>query len=273
MLKKIFTQEFYLQKHLTALLLKEREEYLKSHFFENANRSYLQRIAEETLRIVELLCLKDEEKNIITLTQIEVAAEKYGKLRYGRSRKQKYSISGKRRFIARAKSWLKYCNRLELLKEDLVPIFNELFEKAHTRKIMSTAPLLKERVEYLEYWKEQGAKRNTLKIYAEYELHIIKYLSLEMPRSISMREIYVAAKLWSKNERAYGRFTNYSKCAERRFVIYSKKWLAYMNCLTTKTDIYLFYEESQNYLNYLLYVKGYSPLTIKARECSGDFFQ
>lgn len=273
MLKKIFIQEFYLQKHLAAPLLKEREEYLKLYFFENANRSYLQRIAEETLRIVELLCLKDDEKNFITLTQIEVAAEKYGKLRASHPRKQKYSISGKRRFIARAKSWLKYCNRLELLKEDSVPIFNELFEKVHTRKIMSTAPLLKERVEYLEYWKKQGAKRSTLKIYAEYELHIIKYLSLEVSRSISMQEIYAAAKLWSKDERAYGRFTNYSKCAERRFIIYSKKWLTYMNCLKTETGIYPFYEESRNYLNYLLYVKGYSSVTIKTREnVLGIFF-
>lgn len=265
MLEKVFVQKFYLQKHLEAPLLKEREEYLGLYYLKGVCHHYLWSIAEYTLRIAEYLHLKDGDTRLITLAEIEAAAEKWARRRFYHPQRRKYSKKGRRRFIVVAKDWLKFCNRLELLQEDSVPIFNELFEKKHTRRKMVAAPLLNERIEYLQYWKEHGAKRATLRIYAEYELHIIKYLSLETLRRISLKEIYEAAKVWAKDKRSNGRFTKYSKCAERRFIIYSKKWLAYMKNLEVKADEYPFYNESQSYLDYLLSVKEYSSRTIKTR--------
>lgn len=96
------------------------------------------------------------------------------------------------------------------------------------------APFLEERIEYLLHWEKLGATRNTLKTIAEYELHIIKYLSMERLRVVNIDEIREASKVWAKEKNVTRRTIEYSPHGERVFSDMRKAGWDSWNVLTIK---------------------------------------
>lgn len=266
MLEQLITEKSHLAKHLNAPLLEERVRYLR-HIRANVNgeKDYLLRVAVQMLRTVEFLHLKDNDSSLVSVKAIEEFAEEWRRTGLNRSKKLPYSDVSKNKLLTSAIKWLKYIGRMEPQIDDSVPIFNELFKRAYTQKKMVTAPLLEERVEYLQYWKDNGAARNTLRIIAEYELHIIKYLSITHLRAIGFGEIRKASQIWAKEENVTGRTIKYSPNSEMLFVRYANGWLGFMNCLNREKEMYPFEDMAVEYLDYLEYTRGYSTATTKCR--------
>ncbi|MDR1338957.1 MAG: hypothetical protein LBK58_02725 [Prevotellaceae bacterium] len=61
MLEQIILRKFYLLRHLEASLLKERESYVTYLHGKGLSRGTLLSVADNLLRIVQLLDLKDRE--------------------------------------------------------------------------------------------------------------------------------------------------------------------------------------------------------------------
>lgn len=174
---------------MDAPLLEEREGYLQYiQTNVNSNKDYLLRLAVHMLRGVELLKLSDNDSSLVSVNAIRKIVEEWGQTGISRSKQTAFSSQSKGKMEASITKWLSYINRLESRLEDSIPVFNTLFRRRYTRKKMLMAPFLEERIEYLLHWEKLGATRNTLKTIAEYELHIIKYLSMERLRvSILMK--------------------------------------------------------------------------------------
>ena len=68
MLENIIRRKWYLQKHLDAPLLKEREEYLTLMYKKRLSHSYLLSIADYLLLIVQELRLTDDENRMVILS-------------------------------------------------------------------------------------------------------------------------------------------------------------------------------------------------------------
>ena len=69
MLEYIIRRKWYLQKHLDAPLLKEREEYLTLMYKKGLSHSYLLSIADYLLLIVQELRLTDDENRMVSRIQ------------------------------------------------------------------------------------------------------------------------------------------------------------------------------------------------------------
>lgn len=266
MFEQLISEKSHLAKHLNAPLLEERVRYLQ-HIRANVNdgKDYLLRLAVRMLRTVEFLHLKDNDSSLVSVKAIEEFAEEWRRTGLNRSKKPPYSEGCKSKLMTSAIKWLKHIDRLEPLPEDSVPIFNELFRRAYTRRKMIVAPFLKERVEYLQHWKDNGAARYTLRSIAEYELHIIKYLSITNLRVISSGEIRKASQIWAKEENVTRRTIEYSPYSEMTFVRYANGWLKFMGYLNKEKNMYPFEDMAVEYLDYLVYTRGYSIATTKSR--------
>jgi hypothetical protein len=105
-----------------------------------------------------------ENAKVITVAQIEKAAIRWAKCQYNHPQKRtSFSKTGKERFMWYSLHWLKKLGRLEPLAEERIPLFNKLFERGQALRRPTSAPLLKERIMYLQYWADNGAADNSLR--------------------------------------------------------------------------------------------------------------
>lgn len=198
MLDQVIKRAYYLNKHLEAPLLKERQDYLQHWASKGVCRHTLKSIADYLLRIVQFLHL--ENGGTITVEAVEKAASTWGKFQFNHPMKKSFSKTGEKRFVWLSVDWLKRINRLESLPEEQIPLFNDLFERRHALKRHTSAPLLQERLLYLQYWADLKAKENTLRRIAQYLLIIMDALHLYTIRMVSIHEIEKAALKWAENE-------------------------------------------------------------------------
>ena len=84
------------------------------------------------------------------------------------------------RFTWVAIDWLKKMDCLEPLPEHSVPLFNKIFERGHALRRHIKAPLLNERLKYLQYWADNGSSINNLRSIAQYLLIIMLYLGCRL---------------------------------------------------------------------------------------------
>ena len=73
-------------------------------------------------------------------------------------------------------------------------MFNKIFTSKYTIQRYLDAPLLQERLKYLNYWYANGATQHTLRVIARLLLLIIDYLKIENKKLITISEIKRAAK-------------------------------------------------------------------------------
>jgi integrase/recombinase XerD len=268
MLEHLIKRKFYLDKHLKSPLLEEREDYIQFWAEKGLATSTLKSIADYTIRIVEFLHL-EESNGLVSFQSVEKAALLWAELQINHPMKRAFSKTGKERFTWYAIHWLKRLHRLEPLPEEAVPLFCMLFERQHALKRHTFAPLLQERLLYLQYWYDHGAQLSTLRRIAQYLLQIMEYIQFFSLRPVTMAEIEKAAKRWANNETIKKRKGRYSQFAQARFTNDSSLWFDMLNCLQKPNEQPFPFQNLLNkYLEYLLQEQGLSENTIYTR-----FFQ
>jgi integrase/recombinase XerD len=264
MLDQLIKRTYHLNKHLEAPLLKERQDYLQYWANKGICRHTLKSIADYLLRIVQFLHL--EIDSIITLEVLEKAATSWGEFQYNHPMKRSFSKTGKERFIWYSIDWLKRINRLDPLPEEQIPLFNQLFERRHALKRYTSAPLLRERLLYLQHLADLKAKECTLRRVAQYQLIIMDSLHFYTIRMVSIHEIEEGALKWAENEKVRRRENTFSKFSEGRFIYDAVSWFKMLGCLVKEPKpAFPVQEYRDKYLEYMIQEQGLSEVTVYRR--------
>jgi integrase/recombinase XerD len=181
-----------------------------------------------------------------------------------------FSQTSKERFVWYAIDWLKKLEWLEPLPEEKIPLFNKIFERRHALQRHVNAPLLEERLKYLQYWSDNGATLSTLRFIAHYLLAIIACLKLQKQEVVTLKEIRKAANKWSKRSTGniYMRQQDFSRTAMMRFKSVAIEWLDMLGRLehpeikaTTASKLIA------QYVDYMDQERGLSKTTINRQIC------
>ena len=157
-------------------------------------------------------------------------------------------------------------NRLKDPLDEQIPLFNRLFERRHARKRHASAPLLQERLLYLQHWDDLKARDGTLRKIAQYQLLIMNSLRFYTIRMVSRNEIEKAAEKWAKNEKVKRWNNTYSRYSKRRFVCDAINWFKMLGCLTTEPAPSIpFQEYRDKYLEYMIQEQGLAEDTVYRR--------
>lgn len=264
-LEQICKRSCYRQRHIDTPLLAERLQYLQYWADRNTPLHTLQSIAQYLLRIVEYLHV--ENGKVISVAQIDEAANRWAKLQYNHPQKRaSFSKTGQKRFTWYALNWLKTMECLEPLPEESIPLFNRLFERRKALLRHTAAPLVRERLKYLQFWADHGAAKSTLRCIAQYLLLVIDYLKFYELRIISVNEIERAAEQWASNRITRRRKNNYSKFAKARFIRDARQWFDMLDCLEKQIkQPFPFQEQLNHYIDYMRLEQGLSENTISGR--------
>jgi site-specific recombinase XerD len=264
MLDQVIKRAYYLNKHLEAPLLRERQDYLQQWASKGVCRHTLKSVADYLLRIVQFLHLEND--GTITLEAVVKAASEWGKFQFNHPMKKSFSKTGEKRFISLSLDWLKSINRLESLPEEQIPFFNELFERRPALKRHTSAPLLQERLLYLQYRADLKVKEHTLRGTAQYLLIIMDALHFYTIRMVSIDEIERAALKWAENEKVHRRKNKYSKFSKRRFIYDAVNWFKMLGCLIKEPEAVIpFQEYRDKYLEYMICEQGLAEETVYSR--------
>lgn len=119
--------------------------------------------------------------------------------------------------------------------------------------------------------KSKGFKRQTLQLYAQYQLHLIEYLDLKTFRIVINEEISNAAKKWQNLEdkgshKKKGTKSNYSF-----FIYFANMWLKELHMLPESGSPSISDIRINEYLNHLAY-RRYSHAYIKGRRYILTYF-
>lgn len=267
---QLIKRSYYRQRHLDAPLLDERLAYIQCWVEQGKSLNTLKDAANYLLRVVEFLHL--DTYRTITLEEIENAANDWGHYQYNHPQKRApFSKCGKERFVWYAIDWLKKLGWLEPLPEEKIPLFNKIFERRHALQCHVNAPLLEERLKYLQYWSDNGATLSTLRFIAHYLLAIIDYLKLQKKEVISLKEIQKAADKWAKRSigHIYMRQQDFSKTAMMRFKSVAIEWLDMLGRLEyPEIEVTTSLKLIAQYADYMNQEKGLSNTTIKSQICT-----
>jgi len=275
MFEKIIKRSYYRQRHFDAPLLDERIKYIQYWSEKGRSQSTLKAIANNLLRVVEFLHLKT--RRIVTLKEVKNAAKSWGSYRYNHPQKRaKFSKCGEERFTWYAIDWLKKLKWLEPLPEEIIPLFNRIFERRKALRRHINAPFLEERLAYLQKWADDGAALQTLRFIAHYLLGITEYLKLHKKEVITLNEIQNAAEKWA--DRTAGHVylkQGFSNVSMIRFKSVAINWLKMIGRLKCPRKQASHAEELiDQYVTYMRVEKGLSENTIYGRIFTlEDFFK
>lgn len=108
--------------------------------------------------------------------------------------------------------------------------FDKIFKRSYYVQRHASAPLLKERVAYLQYWFDCGTSVHTIRSVAQYLLRIVEFLHLERYKAIAFSDIEKSSNRWAKYQYNHPmKKAGFSKAGKERFTWYAIDW----NHLTT----------------------------------------
>lgn len=263
MLEQIVRRKFYLQRHLYAPLLKERESFLSLMHDRNLAHQTLLNAADYLLHIVEYLHLTDDDGTLVSIESILIAANEWSHAVTEHPMKRREAKHSDKKFVSLALDFLSHINRLDVrFCKDIV--LNRLFSRKHFLVRYLTYPLFNERTEFIANAESKGAKLDTLRSIAQYQIHLIDLLNYSIKRPVSMLEIQVAARVWQQMPKNGKGKEGGSKLSYARFMSHSRDWLSFMGMLEIEADDdYVGVKEMEDYLNWMFTEKGCSQKTIK----------
>ena len=264
MLEMIIRRKWYLQKHLEAPLLKEREEYLEIMKQRGIIRTSLLSQADYLLVIMKMLRMEDGQQRKITIPEIKDAAEEWSRTVKNHPMKREHSPSSVAKFMDIAFKWLSHIGMLDDLYYDSRLILNRLFERKYHKLRYLTYPLLEERAAHLESWEKSGAAVQTLRQIAAYQLHAIDLLHVENGKMITEADLCAAADVWAMSDKS-GTNSPDGKFARKRFLSHVRDWLIGMGQYAHPEDVFPLKDYVMEYLHWLKDGKGYSQNTVDGR--------
>lgn len=264
MLEQIILRKPFLKKHLAAPLLKERESFLAMKGGQGLGRLTLMSWAGYTLKFIHYFNLHDNDKRPVSLDDVVEAARQWSSPvpNHYHSQKHRDCPSSKIKFIEMAVDFLQYIDLLDSRYQD--EMINYLAERKWHKVRLIAAPFYDERMSFLMECKSKGLKKETLLLYAQYQLHIIEFLKLENHRIVTDEEISDAAVKWQNLEDKGSHKKKGTKANYSFFVYFAKMWLKKLNMVPLPESPSLSEIRINDYLNYLAY-RRYSQVYIKSR--------
>jgi len=125
-------------------------------------------------------------------------------------------------------------------------MFDQIFKSPKFINQHVNAPLLHERLIYIQYLADNRSTIDNLRRIAQYLLVIMDCLSFYQLRMVSLNEIKVAAEHWARTNGAHHQKNTYSKSAEARFISYTTNWLKHLDCLILPTRLPLPFDNELN---------------------------
>lgn len=105
-------------------------------------------------------------------------------------------------------------------------MFEKIIKRSYYRQRHLDAPLLDERIKYIQYWADKGRSLSSLKAIANYLLRVVEFLHLKTRRVVTLKEVKSAAKGWGSYQYNHPqKRAKFSKCGEERFTWYAIDWL------------------------------------------------
>lgn len=266
MLEKVIKRKFYLQKHLDAPLLYERESYIEKSAERGLVRTSLKAIADYLLVIINVLSLKDTPKQEVSLEKIIEGSEKWANLIADHPMKRSISPSVKARFFDIALDWLGYVGLLDKRCNPDNNILSALFTRGLHRVRHLTAPMFKERIAYIESWRNRGAAECTMRKIAQYQLHGIDFIpSILVGGRVTEEMLLSAADKWCQTEDKACRKEKGTSGSRKSFINIVGGWLRFMGRLEESPIRFYCKDMIDKYLSWLVEDKGYSINTQRGR--------
>lgn len=266
MLEKVIKRKFYLQKHLDAPLLYERESYLEKIAERGLARESLKCISDYLLVIIKMLSIKDTRKQEVRIEEILKGSENWANLITDHPMKRKVSPSTKAKFFDIALDWLGHAGLLDKRCHPENNVLSALFTRGHHKVRHLIAPMFNERVAYIDSWKNRGATDGTLRKIAQYQLHGIEFIpSILTNEKISRETVISAADEWSQTENKACKKKTGSTGSRKSFINIVGGWLKFMGRFEEPPVTFYSIDKVDSYLLWLVDEKGYSIKTKESR--------
>jgi integrase/recombinase XerD len=147
-----------------------------------------------------------------------------------------------------------------------------LLERTFSLNRHRNAPLLSERVAFLEYLHQQGTQRTALRNVSGQLLHVVRLLKLETMRDVGIEEIKEAARRWAEQQRSNPKAHSYDKTASY-FEYVAKKWLRFAGKLKSPpTPRTWFTDYLEDFAGWMTEEQGLSPLSIRSHRWKASRF-
>jgi integrase/recombinase XerD len=262
MLEKIVRRKWYLQKHLEAPLLKEREDYLSLIAEKGFSHVTLLHMAEYLLLIVQMLGMKDGMSDKVKIEDVQSAAKQWAHALKNHTMKRQVRESSEKKFMNIAFCRLVYIDKIEDLYTSKDCIINRLFKRRHHKLRYLTYPMLSERIAHLEHWERLGTAIYTLRELAVCHLYAIDLLHVDDGRMVSEKDLMQAADEWANVAKNNSRDSD-GQLWRKRFIHHVKDWCRFMNKYVEPEDMFPMKPLVMNYLDWLKKEKGCSYWTIR----------
>ena len=155
-------------------------------------------------------------------------------------------------------------------------LFDTLFEYPAVRQRHYSAPLCKERLEYLHYVKALGRQEKTIRLVASYLLHVNRVLEFSNGmRRITTDELEKAARRWDAYSGPYNgtlRTKLPGQKGFKRFMDTARGWLRFHSCLIEPLRVRFADHQLREYERWLKDERGLASPTIKHRSQQASHF-
>lgn len=261
MITQLFKFKSTQRKHLDAPLLQVRIRFLIMKSEHGLCQEHLKDWARLLLAFVSYYNLQDECTERISLNEVVSKAKLWAKAISKNSHRKKTHkmVLDEEKFIVRSTDFLGYINLLDIRYSD--KMVNLLVERKFDKVKLIVAPFFQERISFLNEYHLSGHKKETLRRYAQYQLHLIEFLGLRNTKMVTDEEIFAAAKKWKNYSDPSLHKKSGSKWNDTFFITVAKKWLATMNMYKVEETKSISDIRIEKYLHALQY-RGYSYATL-----------
>lgn len=271
MITQLFKFKSTQRRHLEASLLQVRIRFLSMKSEQGLCQEHLKDWARLLLAFVSCYNLQDGSTTRIALNEVVSKAELWAKSISKKSSKEKthQMVLNEEKFVVRSIDFLEYIGLLDIRYYDNV--VNLLVERKFDKVKLIVAPFFQERVSFLNEYRLSGHKKETLRRYAQYQIHLIEFLGLKNPQMVTDEEIFAAAKKWKNYSDSSSHKKSGSKWNDTFFATVAKKWLAAMNMYKVEETKSISDIRIEKYLQDLRY-RGYSYATLTSSLHSLHYF-
>ncbi len=268
MFNKIYLRDSNLRPHLEAPFLQERERFVTHLADCGYCVRFLQEVSSYLLYAVQYLGLKDNDHTPVKVISVWKMGQAYHREKLANKRRKNYSPDVNtqyKKMLFYTISCLKDIGMLDELYFDSGIILNKIIVKDYYKLKHLSAPLLAERLSYLQHMQDVGyCLKGTIREAANMQLVIIEMLNLDTLRPVHVSEIKDACSKWNSINRGHHHAN--SPNSKRKFLTVAFKWLRYIGLLLEESKP--IYEQNRitNYSLWLHQEKGFSEHTISRRK-------
>lgn len=256
MISKLFRDPDRLQIHLGLPMLKERNSFLENLNKKGYSADFLRRAASYLMWAV--IAIPSMQTETVNLSQDEIADSMHAYCGAN-----SISTSQERRAVLMTIKFVRFLDLYDLDGLSDTPVLHSLFKGLISRKTMASAPMLKEREDFLSHCRKEGYSNSRLICMAYMQLFAIEALNLNQGSIITESDLRTISIKHMQKQRL--KRVLKTKHSERTFFHCMSKWLTFMNMYEPEVIHYEFQEHIDIYLSHLKEGRNLSTQTIAGR--------